>query len=30
VEADIIEGDVAYSSVPQRVLAGYRDGWLPG
>jgi uncharacterized cupin superfamily protein len=30
VEADTIEGDVAYSNVPQRVPAGYRDGWLPG
>jgi uncharacterized cupin superfamily protein len=30
VEADTIEGDVAYSDVPRRVPAAYHDGWLPG
>jgi uncharacterized cupin superfamily protein len=30
VEKDTMDGGVAYSSVPPREPAAYRDGWLPG
>jgi mannose-6-phosphate isomerase-like protein (cupin superfamily) len=30
VEADTMDGGAAYSSVPGREPAAYRDGWLPG
>jgi uncharacterized cupin superfamily protein len=29
VEADTMDGDVAYSGVPPRMPTAYRDGWLP-
>jgi mannose-6-phosphate isomerase-like protein (cupin superfamily) len=30
VEADTMDGDVAYGRVPPRLPTAYRDGWLPG
>jgi mannose-6-phosphate isomerase-like protein (cupin superfamily) len=30
VEADTMDGGVAYASVPGREPTAYRDGWLPG